>query len=187
MIGLYYLVLVPAVWIGLTWGLWKLWRFSRQKADRNRRWVDTAFSVIAVTWLAASFWYGGGRKFYYDAEVKRLCAIDGGIKVYETVTLPPETSEQYVNKIPSKSNMKETDEYYYVTESTYLRRGDPRIRRIYTALIRRKDEKILGESIFYSRGGGDMPGPAHPSGFGCPKSGSILKQVFNSSIRYPNI
>ena len=30
-----------------------------------------------------------------DREVKRLCAIDGGIKVYETVKLPAERFDQY--------------------------------------------------------------------------------------------
>ncbi len=29
------------------------------------------------------------------AEVDRLCAIDGGLKIYETVSLPPEKFNEY--------------------------------------------------------------------------------------------
>jgi hypothetical protein len=50
--------------------------------------------MVALVWLAASFWYGGGAKIYYDAKAYRLCAIDGGVKVYETVKLPPEKFNQ---------------------------------------------------------------------------------------------
>ncbi len=30
-----------------------------------------------------------------DAEVRRLCAIDGGVKVYETVKLPPDKFDKW--------------------------------------------------------------------------------------------
>ncbi|MDY0014282.1 MAG: hypothetical protein RBS40_15515 [Rhodocyclaceae bacterium] len=102
-----------------------------------------------------------------DAEVKRLCAIDGGIKVYETVKLPAEKFDQYGNvRIPSKA--KSTDEYYYDSETIYLREGDPTVTRMVTRIVRRSDGKVLGESIRYARGGGDLPGPWHPSSFICP-------------------
>ena len=37
----------------------------------------------------------GPSKGQLDDEVKRLCAIDGGVRVYETVTLPPEKFNQW--------------------------------------------------------------------------------------------
>lgn len=49
-----------------------------------------------------------------DREVKRLCAIDGGIRVYETVTLPAGKFDQYGQiSVPYKENVKLGDEYYY--------------------------------------------------------------------------
>lgn len=90
-----------------------------------------------------------------DAEVKRLCAIDGGIKVYETVRLPAERFDQHGNvRIPSKTKAKPTDEYYYDSETVYLREGDPTVIRMVTRIVRRNDEKVLGESVRYARGGG---------------------------------
>jgi type VI protein secretion system component VasK len=79
--SLYYLF-VLAIWIWLTKTIWRLWRFNRQDPYKNRRQVDIVFAVLVIIWLSASFWYGGGRKYYYDAEVRRLCAIDGGVKIY---------------------------------------------------------------------------------------------------------
>ncbi|MCL2075403.1 MAG: hypothetical protein FWH15_02970 [Betaproteobacteria bacterium] len=75
----------------------RLWLCIRKKpgAEWNTRTI--AFTFIAFVGVAASFWYGGGVKLYYDAEVNRLCAIDGGVKVYETVTLPPEKFNEWGN------------------------------------------------------------------------------------------
>ena len=109
-------------------------------------------------------------KLELDAEVKRLCAIDGGIKVYETVRLPKEKFDKYGNvKIPSKATAKPTDEYFYESEDIYLVSGDPHMLKMITKIIRRPDGKLLGESIRYGRGGGDIPGPWHPSSFICPE------------------
>ena len=94
MSGLYALGVI-VLWIALNFGFCKAWRRSRQGAGQNRRTVDIVFAVFALAWLSISFWYGGGRKFYYDAEVRRLCAIDGGVKVYETVKLPADKFNQW--------------------------------------------------------------------------------------------
>ena len=121
-------------------------------------------------------------KSQLDAEVKRLCAIDGGIKVYETVTLPPNRFDNYGNvKILAKEYSKTEDEYFYTVENTYLRTGNPELRRSKYRITRRSDNKILGESVYYSRRGGDMPGPWHESSFSCPdvsSGSSIEKSVF---------
>lgn len=48
-----------------------------------------------------------------DAEVKRLCAIDGGIKVYEIVKLSATKFDEHGNvNIPAKDYSKPEDEYY---------------------------------------------------------------------------
>lgn len=44
-------------------------------------------SIVYVTFFS--------EKARLDKEVDRLCAIDGGIKVYETVLLPPDKFNQW--------------------------------------------------------------------------------------------
>ncbi|OQW84176.1 MAG: hypothetical protein BVN30_04060 [Proteobacteria bacterium ST_bin16] len=46
-------------------------------------------------------------------EEKRLCAIDGGIKVYETVKLTAERFDRYEQiSIPFEADIRPGDEYY---------------------------------------------------------------------------
>lgn len=118
-----------------------------------------------------------------DAEVKRLCAIDGGIKVYETVKLPAERFDKYGNvQIPSLENIKPDDEYYYELDIHYYRSGNPELSRHNFKVYRRADKKMLGESVRYGRGGGDIPGPWHDSSFHCPEISpnqpSLEKSIF---------
>jgi hypothetical protein len=164
-----YLLIVFALWVGLSRALWKGWRRWRAAEGGNRRARDAAALIIGVLWLGVSFWYAGGQKIYYDMQVNRLCAIDGGIKVYETVRLPAERFDKYGNvRIPAKKDARPGDEYYYEVDYHYYRKGDPQMTRRQAQIIRRSDGKILGESISYSRGGGDLPGPWHGSSFICP-------------------
>lgn len=115
----------------------------------------------------------GCEKARLDDEVRRLCAVDGGVKVYEKVVLPPSRFDKNgVINIPSKNDAKSSDDFYYESGTNYLKKGDPDLRRDHTKIIRRSDGKILGESIYYARRGGDIPGPWHPSSFGCPQIGS---------------
>lgn len=134
---------------------------------KSTDWGRAILCVVGVLMLA------GCEKARLDDEVRRLCAIDGGVKVYETVTLPPSRFDEHgITRIPSMKDATPADEFYYQSEITYLQRGDPDLRRDYAKIIRRSDGKILGESIYYARRGGDIPGPWHPSSFGCPSIGS---------------
>ena len=126
-------------------------------------------SLIWIGLLALTTGCSGPSKSELDAEVKRLCAIDGGIKVYETVKLPAERFDEHGNvKIPEKSLATPEDEYYYERETRYYKQGNPELSSSRHKIIRRKDNKVLGEAIRYARGGGDFPGPWHDSTFICP-------------------
>jgi hypothetical protein len=119
--------------------------------------------------LLAGLLLTGCEKARLDAQVKELCAKDGGINVYETVKLAPDKLDQFgAVRIPSKQDAKPSDEYYFERDTTYLRTGNPEMWRSCHRIIRRSDGKLLGESIHYARRGGDMPGPWHDSSFGCP-------------------
>jgi hypothetical protein len=117
-----------------------------------------------------------------DAEVRRLCAQDGGVRVYETVKLPSDRFDQFGKiRIPLKADAKPADEYYIDWSVHYYRRGNPEVSRDDFKIIRRSDGKTLGQAIYYGRGGGDRTGPWHESSFKCPdptKQPSLESSVF---------
>lgn len=120
-----------------------------------------------------------------DAEVKRLCAIDGGIKVYENVILSADKFNEWGQVNFYKPNLGEGalgDEYLFKSETTYYKKGNPELWRSHYQVIRRVDGRVLGESIGYSRRGGDVSGPWHDSSYGCPENRGdipLLMKVFH--------
>ncbi len=59
--------------------------------------MKTFFAFLSMLSLTAAC--AGPSKGQLDDEVRRLCAIDGGIKVYETVQLPAEKFVRYTQKL----------------------------------------------------------------------------------------
>lgn len=144
------------------------------------RWNLSQLLVVCVFISACA--RGPLVKSHFDNEVKELCAIDGGIKVYETATLPASMFDQYGNpKIKFKKYSISDDEYFIDWDLQYLRSETPQISRSHYKIVRRRDSKVMGDSIRYSRGGGDMFGPWHDSSFTCPEIGSepsLEKSIF---------
>lgn len=140
-------------------------------------------TFIAVIFLLA---IGTGcattSKSELDAEVKRLCAIDGGVKVYEKVIVQPQDLDRFGTvDVSSKAYAKPGDKYYYELQSQFYRTGNPEMRRDRFLLYRASDHKLLAEAVSYARRGGDVPSPMHESSFRCPRDSgmSALKdQVF---------
>lgn len=125
-----------------------------------------------------------------DAEVKRLCAIDGGVKVYETVELPAAKLAGYKSgdmRIPLRENLTSHDDFYYKNTIQYLRPngrsddGGIDLLRHHYELYRSFDNKLLGETVSYARRGGDVSGPWHPSNFSCPqpKELNLIEHLFH--------
>jgi len=171
-----YLLLVVAIWVGLSVFLLKSWQRWRGHATSRRGAVDLFCAVLALAWLGGSFWLGGGRVVYYDAQVDRMCREDGGVTVYENVDLPSDEFDRYARRnwsLPSKSGAKEVDLYVAEYTTHFYRHEDPRVSRTEYKIIRRSDEKILGTHTSYGRGGGDLVGPWHGSSYRCPKIGSL--------------
>jgi len=140
--------------------------YQRDLEDCRMKYLIAMLCGLLLVTACAS----GPSKSELDDEVRRLCAIDGGIKVYETVKLPKEKFDQWGNiRIPAKSKATTSDEYYYEREQINLVSGDPQMDKTIHKIIRHADGKILGISIWYSRGGGDLPGPWHPSSLICPE------------------
>lgn len=120
----------------------------------------------------------GPSKSGLDAEVKRLCALDGGIKVYETVRLPPEGFNQWgqINFYkPTQGENALGEEYILKIERHEIVKGNPSydpteisMSRTHSRVIRKSDLKLLGETVMYLRVGGDPPGTSHTTSFTCP-------------------
>ena len=130
--------------------------------------------------LASACSSGPIAKAALDDEVRRLCAVDGGIKVYETVKLPAEKFNKWGQlnfRLPIKDDAKPEDDYYYEWGIQYYRQGNPELSRGHFKVVRQRDNKVLGESVYYGRGGGDITGPWHGTSFRCPQDVdiSILK------------
>lgn len=123
-----------------------------------------------------------------DQKLEELCKKDSGIKVYETVTL---TSAEYA-QLKRYAMSKSREDYYgptyrYVTEKVNLvgtdndtTSGKGRLLRWYTAIYRRSDDRLLGESIDYgTTGGGGFADRFRPSGATCsPRVPDIGQSVF---------
>lgn len=153
------------------------WALRQAKTEKQKKWIFAATALV----LLGLLWVAGGEKAMVDAQVRKLCAQDGGTRVYETVKLSAERFNKYGNiKIPSKKDATSSDEYYYTDDITYFRTGSPDMRRSQTKIIRRSDGKVLGEFVYYSRRSGDMPGPWHATSFGCPDLGTLSN--FEGSI-----
>jgi hypothetical protein len=168
------------------------WWWRRAETPRQR-------TVVAVVCGAGFLWLAwvlfGGEKMFLDYKVKRLCAKDGGVKVYETVKLPPEKFNQWgqVNFYrPDQGENALGSDYVFKQETHLYRKGkdysfEATMGRWYYAVIRRSDKKVLAETVIYGRGGGDLPGPWHPSSFSCPENNqagpnALLYAVFVNSI-----
>ena len=82
-----------------------------------------------------------------DAEAQRLCAIDGGVTVYETVTLPPERFNVYGQALIPIGKDDVGWGYYESGESDQLigTRGEPTLVRDNLYVIPTADQKRMGD------------------------------------------
>jgi hypothetical protein len=112
--------------------------------------MKTLISLLLLLQLVTAC-ASGPSKSELDAEVKRLCAIDGGVKVYETVRLPADKFDELKRRnfvLPDKLAAKPTDEYYVETDRHFYRQGNPEMSRRQYKIIRSSDHKTLGELVF---------------------------------------
>ncbi|QOJ23462.1 MAG: hypothetical protein HRU78_07165 [Gammaproteobacteria bacterium] len=152
--------------------------------------------LIAAAIVYATFFTEKAR---LDREVDRLCAIDGGIRVYETVTLPADKFDKKYGQInfyrPTQGENTLGPEYIYKSDMRYYKKGDPSsqgahviaMKRDHIQIIRKSDMQLLGEIVMYYRAGGDLPGPWHHSSYQCPDrsiatEGTLLEKVFKKSL-----
>jgi len=179
----FYLLALVAIWSFLSWGIYRIWRFWKPSSLGKKSVHIVIGLVLLSSWFGWTVWEVAGKKMYWDAKVRELCAKDGGIDVYEKVELPADVYEQYVNEnwiLPDKTDVEPKDEYYVEWKLFYYHKGNPQVSRSETRIVRRSDGKILGKYISYGRGGGDLPGPWNGSSFTCPNPAHL--QNFETSV-----
>jgi hypothetical protein len=165
-------------------GMMTFFQAAVRARQRGRGMLKGILILIAIPLLVVGFYEG--RKAYWDGQVRELCAKDGGIKVYETVKLPPEKFNQWGQPNFYKPTQGENAlgaDYLYKSENQYLHHGDPYLRVDRERIYRKADMKLLGEATAYVRGGGDIPGPWQPSAYRCPSAtssdgGMLMNKVF---------
>jgi len=149
--------------------------------------------ALALVLLAFATGCSTPSKAEVDAEVKRLCAIDGGIRVYEVVKLPADKFDERgdINFLRQTQKGNELGpDYIYKWDQRDLIRGVPTrdpselaMTRGHLQISRKADGKLLGEVVRYTRAGGDFPGPWMPTSYHCPDAREasepiLLRQIF---------
>ena len=176
MSGLYLLALI-AIWLFVGWVIYRLWR-RWQPVALTRKVIPIVIGILLFSvWFGGAFWEVAGKKRYWDTKVGALCAKDGGIRIYETVELPAEKFNRWGQPNfyqPTQGENALGSEYIFRSEKIYYRRTDPKVSRRIYQVIRQSDNKLLGESVFYCRSGGDLHALWHGSSFRCPEDGGII-------------
>jgi hypothetical protein len=168
---------------------------------RARLFASMRGPITAAAACMALLGLAGCERWALDRQMEELCKKDGGVKVYERVTL----SASYFDSagriklgpaMPNDSNEPGrkssfqrigNDEYRIVEEVTLLKGGDPlqgegRLRRISWQVIRTNDQQVLAEAVVYGRSGGDLIVIDHFSSKTCPPrlggARTVLSEAF---------
>lgn len=125
-----------------------------------------------------------------DREVDRLCAIDGGVKIYEKVTLAPENFGPNGEVFPQYQHLTSKGgqlgpEYLSELVSTELVSGSPNLTRWRSTVVRLSDSKLIGISITYVRRGGDFYSLSPDSVYSCPLpvASNLIPKIFIRSTK----
>lgn len=187
MSGLYLLALI-ALWLFLGWVIYRFWKLWQPTGAFGKVLRISVGILVFSVWFGGAFWQVSGKKMYWDARVREMCAQDGGVKVYETVELLEERFDKWGMVKFYHPNMKEQalgPKYEFYLKEKYLREEKPTIIRSQCSIFRKADGKMLGELVYYIRRGGDLPGFWHESSFSCPDNVGInnfIKAVFVKSV-----
>ena len=151
-----------------------------------------ALTLLALSLVLVSLL--GCERRELDRKMEELCKRDGGMTIYEKEVLPASEFSnvgQPLAKYAQKAQSLDTSlgpNYRYILQITIVagrpnadpKRGEGLVERVYQAVIRRSDGKVLGEYVEYRRGGGDgFTFGFQPSGDYCPKPAvSLINSIF---------
>lgn len=159
--------------------------------DRIRERSIIPIQLTAILLLALT----GCERYALDRQMDELCKKDGGIKIYEKVILPATyfnatggliLGPAVAQSSDASSRRIGEDEYRIVTHQIYIagsrstdvQGGHGVLVRVRVSIIRSRDKFLLGEQVWYHRGGGDgFTFGFQPSGKSCPLFTQDLTQL----------
>jgi len=151
-------------------------------------------AFIGLVLLVSSYCaYKLASQEFWDWRVRRMCAAEGGVKVFvpEKIRIAPRfvrggvirppvrIDDGTVNKAPWE--YREGDPYFVRTYSETIHGGDPTVGRSTTEVVRTADNFVLGRGVMFGRYGGDLISIDSHSQFLCPGGGvetSVINAVF---------
>ncbi len=153
------------------------------KALRNS--AIAVVGIVGALWLVKYFSETEMRRL--DKEVDRLCAIDGGLHIFETVTLPSAKFSEYGRPLVPSGHDDIGFGYFVRGEAKTLsgpgQAPGARLIRDMTQVVRSSDDKVVAEQVIYVRGGGywleGIPGIGRGKTCPDPDSMDIRAKVFN--------
>jgi hypothetical protein len=151
--------------------------FFVTKMTRDQRGASTLKGVVILVAIVALIpllivGFYEGRKAYWDAQVREMCAKDGGNSVFEKAAIAPEQLRDWggvggVLGLPNESDQATKIPFFRRTKDQVVHAGSPLVMRLETEFVRRSDSKLLARSVSYYRRGGDFPTWGHESTYGC--------------------
>ena len=124
----------------------------------NRKNVSSQMRGSGLSALALLLVGSASETERVGAEAQRLCPADGGVKVYETVTLLTEKADEY-GEAPIPIGKDDIGWGYYESgESTRLMgtSDGPTLLRDTTVIVRTSDQKQMAVSVRYRFAGGEF-------------------------------
>lgn len=167
----------------------KTFFFAKMPCDQRGAGKLTGISilvaiVVLVPLLIAGFYEG--RKAYWDAQVRGMCAKDGGVSIFEEIVISREQAGHLphvdgVIAVTTESLSDPAAPVFSKIAETVVKDGEPSILRYEQTIVRRSDQATVAKAVIYVRTGGDMPWPAFPSSFYCPpfkKTNADISTIF---------
>ena len=120
--------------------------------------------------------YYEGTKAYWDYRVREMCAIDGGVTVYEKVNISYELYNLMPKVagfpvIPLKGYFGKDFPAFFIKNNVTIRKRGPKLIRFEKIVKKRVDGKTIGKIVSYARIGGDVPtGLSSVTTYSCPNS-----------------
>lgn len=126
------------------------------RTQRNTAWALTL--LIGAGW--ATKYVSESELRRLDQEVDRLCAIDGGSVIYETVRLPSVRFHETGKPLVPMGH-DDTGFGYFIKGTEQLVAGPydkvqgASLKRFESQIVRSADGKVIAKSVDYNRSGGD--------------------------------
>lgn len=132
--------------------------------------IAAAMFVAGIGW----FTYAEHRLRYWDDKVREMCVKDGGLHIFEQVSLPSSVYQSLLSVFgelspPELDGGRGEAPIGRISLDVHLHIGVPEVVRYEQRLVRRSDGKVLGSYITYARIGGDSGFVDNPSTFACPQ------------------